>query len=139
MSCFWKGINNGLVHLQKKPNNGIAYQNKQAKDLSIYLKSLNKIRNDVTVTVQGHSITEKQRQENFESINTYDVEKYDKGYLCSTCDPFLILLCQNFKCNIDHHYTGILIKYRYCGEQKVDPKTIIFCSNKKHFWFKKIK
>ena len=34
------------------------------------------------------------------------------GYLCSICDPFLILICELFELGIDHRYLGNVMKYR---------------------------
>ena len=41
-------------------------------------------------------------------VTRINVKSIRNGYLCSTCDPFLCLVCQLFKLNICHNYNGYI-------------------------------
>lgn len=50
------------------------------------------------------------------------------GYLCSSCEPVMLLVCYLFDVNIDHMYYNHLMKYRTKGANK----TLKFNGNKSH-------
>ena len=117
MTCFWDGIRNGLNI------------NKSNLEFILYLKSNNT--KDLHIICNDCNLIEKQLDENFQHINEYNENNINNGYDCSSCDPFLILICHIYNININHNYNGFLIKYI----NNYDYKTILFQSNSNHFWF----
>jgi hypothetical protein len=83
------------------------------------------------VTVNDEKITSKQLEENFMHISALDPEQIGEGYLCSTFDPLLILVCQLFKTAIVHNY---LRKHQiiYRSSKNTTNKTITLNSDKGH-------
>jgi len=127
MTCFWTGIIKNLdeddlkkMGFGKKPN---------VHELIHTLKVLNK--KDHSVHWNGNPLTNKQKEENFNHINDYDHKTANHGYLCGTCDPFLILLSDILKIDIEHTFLGNLIHYKNDGH-----KTYSFGSNRGHFYKK---
>jgi hypothetical protein len=87
-----------------------------------YLKSNNTHTNNVKI--QGKNLTEKEIQENFEHIRNYSESEIYKGYYCSTSDPFIILICELFKVNVEHQYCSVIINYTVD-----DPKMLLKISS----------
>jgi hypothetical protein len=87
----------------------------------------------VDVTVNDEKITSKQLEENFMRISALEPDKIGEGYLCSTFDPLLILVCQLFKITIIHNY---LRKHQiiYRNSKNTTNKTITIHSDKGHAW-----
>ena len=80
---------------------------------------------------QNISLSKIQLNENFDHIKNFDVSKITDGYWCSTCDPFLILICKIFEIDIEHNYCNIKINYNNTSNSR---KKLIFNSNRNHFW-----
>jgi hypothetical protein len=98
--------------------------------MATFLKRNNRYTPDVTW--QGERLTPKQMQENVEHVRNYNPDHVGYGYLCSTCDPFLLLVSQLFRVNIEHQYLNTIIRYRYgcpCGRTPV----LRFRSDHGHF------
>ena len=94
------------------------------------LKKKNK--NTNRVTWQNQPIRTQQIEENKEHIRLYNSCCAPNGYLCSTCDPFIILLCELLEIDIVHNYLGNNIMYKNTHKSK---GTVYFKSNRGHFWF----
>jgi|TARA_Y100000991_G_scaffold5506_1_gene4354 hypothetical protein len=125
MTCFWDGILHNLndddfqrVFQVNKPNN---------KNLIKLLKDNN--RKTKNINWNGEIFSEKQLEENFIHIKDFNEKFIGNGYLCSTCDPFLVLICELFTVNINHNYCGYLMTYT----NSKSIKTLNFKSNKSHF------
>jgi hypothetical protein len=86
-----------------------------------------------SVLWNGQVLSEKQLEENIEHIKSYKITQAHSGYWCSSCDPFLLLICELFDVNINHKYMSTNIKYT---KDKAN-KTLYFASNRNHFWFVK--
>tara|TARA_B100001093_G_scaffold519731_1_gene610140 strand:+ start:1061 stop:1459 length:399 start_codon:yes stop_codon:yes gene_type:complete len=129
MTCFWDGILNSLNNDEK---NKLGLENKN----SIYclidcLKNLNnKTQN---VLWQNRNLSCNELKENYEHIRLYNKTSAKNGYLCSTCDPFLILLCEILEKDLSHYYLGNNISYK---NTKKNMGKINYQSNRGHFWFK---
>jgi hypothetical protein len=125
MTCFWDGIlkeltNDDFKKLKtKKPNN---------KNFVVLLKNSN-TKETKNIKWNGDTLSDNQIKENYEHIKDFDVKSIRNGYLCSTCDPFLILVCKLFNVNIYHKYCGNLMKYEVDNPNR----TLHFKSNKGHF------
>ena len=93
MTCFWNAIISSLNDEDKKILNvdGKIFPKRMVE----ILKSKNKKTNNVTWN--NEKLKEQQIKENIEHIKELDVNKINRGYLCSTCDPFLILLAEILK------------------------------------------
>jgi len=128
MTCFWDGIMRSLDNNDKKL---LELENKN----SIYslIESLKKKNKKVeNVLWQNSELSNRQKDENKEHIRLYDKNTAKGGYLCSTCDPFLILLCNLLEKDIHHDYLGNKISYKYKNSKK---GTYFYKSNRGHFWF----
>jgi len=62
-------------------------------------------------------------------IKDFNENNINQGYDCSSCDPFMILLCELFKININYDYNGNNIQYMIDNSRK----TIKYSSNQSHF------
>lgn len=129
MSCVWQG----LCHSLKL--------NMNAQDLFKYCKANNRL--VYNVQVNGESLSEQLIKENY--IRIQEIADIKHGYLCSTCDPLLILIANLFDVDIVHDYNGVIIKYqryhkkkcKHCistGESSKFGQTIYVYSNSNHFW-----
>lgn len=128
MTCFWNGIMSALtiedftnIHLKNKPN---------IQQFIEILKNKNIPTTDILW--QNNQLTNKEISENKEHISSFDINSINSGYLCSTCDPFLLLIAALFKVNIEHRYNNHMISYRH----KTDggEKYLKFSSDTGHFW-----
>jgi hypothetical protein len=126
MTCFWDGILHNLTNddFQRafkinKPNN---------KGLVVFLKEQNS-KETKNIKWNGTQLRDQEIQENFQHIKDYNVKSMHGGYLCSTCDPFLILICKLFNVNINHNYCGHMMKYTVPNPIK----TLNFSSDRGHF------
>ena len=130
MTCFWDGILNSLQHNDfkiigiNKPNN--------IDELINVFKSYNI--KPIDITWNGNILKEQEMKEHMESIKVFDSSGKNSGYFCSTCDSFLLLLCQLLHLNVIHKYRDTLIKYIH---KKKTMKTLYFGSDNGHFWFNK--
>ena len=125
MACFWKGIR---ASLSKDDKNKLGITDNTIPDLIKTLKNNNTL--DINVLWQNKTLTKKELDENFTHIRDYPIDSYKNGYLCSTCDPFIILLCNTLNVNIKHEYLGDIILY---STESVN--TYIFKSNRGHFTY----
>jgi len=127
MSCFWDTL---IKKVNKDELNILLKITKPTpKTFANGLKNENiKVEN---VLWNSNELTVKERQENFDHIKEYDINTVTNGYLCSVCDPFLILIAELFKIEIIHHFNGNTINYKYSFEPK---NTITIHSNKGHMW-----
>ena len=106
-----------IIGLNPKPN---------AKDFIQALQEYNtKTEN---VTCQGVKLREQELKENMESIKNIDLNRLNKGYLCSSCDPLLLLYCELFNVSIDFNFNGTNIKYINTKESKRQNYNIITMS-----------
>ena len=80
----------------------------------------------------GKPLSKKELVENLYHVHNLDVNNIDYGYLCSSCDPYLLLICQLYGINIQHDYNGTKILYTYKPDKYA--KTLNFTSNNAHFW-----
>ena len=126
MACFWQGI---LSSLSIEDKIKLSITNNNIPKFIKALKNLNT--KNIDVLWQNQYLSKKQLAENYEHVKNYNESNYNKGYLCGTCDPFLILLCHILEINIKHMYLGNEIKY-----SKKSKKSYIFGSNKSHFSYK---
>lgn len=129
MTCFWDGI---LQALDNSDFQVVGCNNRlNRQQLINLLKTKNVEIQDVTWN--GMKLTPQEIKEHYEAIKSYDINKINNGHLCSSCDSFLLLICQVFNVNIKHSYINVDIEYK---NQKVQRKTLQFASNHGHFWKK---
>ncbi len=127
MTCFWDGI---LQALDKKDFELVSSNTKMNKEQFIrLLKSKNTETKEVCWN--GSKLSEQELKEHFETIKNYDISKINQGHLCSSCDSFLLLICEVFDVKIKHIFLNVNIEYK---KDKVQRKTLNFASNGGHFW-----
>ena len=127
MTCFWNAI---ISSLTKEDKNILGIQNKLYPKIIVEIL---KNKNDYTPDVlwNNEEIRKQQQKENIEHIKDLDVNGIGRGYLCSTCDPFLILLSQLLEVTVKHNYNGVTIIYK---NKKNERRIINYSSDKGHFW-----
>jgi len=106
MSCFWDSLLNSLT---KEDCIKLNLKKKTPEDLANVLKQNSYV--NVLTKCQGKSLSKKQLEENKIHINNYNIDSINNGYLCSTCDPFLLLFCELLQIDIHHKYISNWIIY----------------------------
>jgi len=129
MTCFWDGI---ISSLDKDDLNilGLIELPKPAK-LATRLKQLNKKTSKINWELKPLHFNE--IEENYIHVRDFAHQSIYNGYLCSICDPFLCLICQLLKVNINHTYLKHTVHYTIDNARK----TFYYSSNRGHFWKKK--
>ena len=95
MTCFWNGILKGLKkddleYITKRPVNRWP----TIRELIIFLKKSNRMTDNVTWN--SNTLSKMEKEENKHAIKTFNISGINNGYGCSTCDPFLLLICEIF-------------------------------------------
>ena len=129
MSCFWDSLLNSL---NKEDCVKLNLIKKTPKHLANRLKGNSKV--NLSTKCQGNLLTKKQLEENKLHIDNYDVNSVNDGYLCSTCDPFLLLFCEILSIDIHHKYLNNMVIYS-TGSNRIE----YFKSNKGHIQYIKKK
>lgn len=128
MTCFWDGLLRGL----NDDNLLLIGMNKRCTPHG-FIESLQEhARLTDDIVHNGTEMSQQLLKENLEAVKVYDVKSIRSGYMCSTCDPFLCLVCSLCKCNIIHKYCGTKIEYTNVNNPI---NTLEFESNNSHFWF----
>ena len=122
MACFWNGINNSLVSKLKS-------KSYRPIELVEFLKKNN--RKTYNMLWNNKRLSNKELEENYERVKSYDSRTVHQGYDCSCADPFLLLIGEIFKVNIVHNFNGTIVKYTCINN---DNTTLSFGSNRGHFW-----
>lgn len=130
MTCVWDSLLHGIPaekflqkNMQNKPNQ---------KDFVALLKNNNKKINNITVN--AINLTKKEIEENYDAITNFNINSIYDGYLCSSSDPFFILICDFFQCSIHHTCVNNIIKYEINNPQF----RLHIASSHSHMMFKKI-
>ena len=125
MTCVWKGLLNCL----DESDFAKFGMNKKPKELEFvrFLKSKNRLCHNVTW--QHENLSNQFLDECFKAVKVFDEHSIRRGYFCSTCDPFIILVCELFKVDVVHLYCGFNILYKNRGSTR----TFKVRSNKGHF------
>ena len=126
MTCYW----DGLLRSLDQEDLTLLNSNKNINniDFILLLKKNNKICENVKW--QNEFLMKKLLEENYEMVKGFNENNINQGYDCSSCDPFMILLCELFKININHDYNGVNIQYKIEDTRK----TINYKSNQSHFF-----
>lgn len=127
MTCFWDGV---MKSLNKNDFDLI----NEKKSSHIELITMLKRRKTPMINVlwENQKISENEIKEHLLAIDEYDINGIPGGHLTSSCDSFLLLICELFKVNIEHMYMIHTIKYSNTKEVR---KTLYYSSNDKHFVF----
>ena len=127
MTCFWNGV---LKSLNK---NDFDFINETKKNTPCFIELLKKkIKPMCNVLWQGKTIKEREIREHLQAIKEYNINNISNGHLTSTCDSFLLLICELFQVDIIHHYLKNDIYYKYQGNSR---KILHFSSSTGHFVF----
>ena len=124
MTCVWDALAKKIPFDTKKNKK----KNISIDKLFHTLKENNKLTTDILCNNQ--ELTQKQLQEGFERINSLKFSKINNGYDCSTCDPLLMLVAQNYNISIIHHFMDVKIVYK---NKNFPNKVIYFSSSYNHF------
>lgn len=122
MSCFWIGIR----RIQQ-----LRDATRSPSDVLAYLKEHNRL--PLHVHWQKQPISKQLMLESFNTIKQY--KRIENGHLTSSCDPFLLLCCELFKCNIRFNYLGNMISIEYMSDTKSNETipTYNFTGSSSHF------
>ena len=115
MTCVWDGIIKKL-DLKTTPHK-----------FSSCVIMKNKITDNVVVN--GEELTEKQKKENYERIRK--IGNIKNGYLMSSFDPLLVLICELYETNLVHNFNGH--KIIYTNKKNPSKKPLYFYSDNEHF------
>ena len=128
--CFWNGILSKLNDEDFKFAN--FYFNKTKDSRVIFFIEQLKSKNTKTNRIQWQNtlLSKKELDENFEHVQNFNIKSINKGYDCSSCDPFLLLITEIFQIEIIHQYCGNIITYKSDNPRK----KVLFYSNRGHFW-----
>jgi hypothetical protein len=128
MTCFWDGI---LKQLKNDDFNIMFGVNKRLNRVQFIKELKSKNKKCDNVKWMNKDLSKIEKKEIFTAVKDYNINKISGGHLCSSCDYFLVLLCELCKINILHIYMKNKIVYKYKGKTR---KNLIFRSNNKHFW-----
>lgn len=118
MTCFW----NSLIE-------ALGRHDVSVRDFIVDLQNRNT--HTANVRCNGELVTPQQQEENVAAVQGYDVGGVHGGYMCSACDPFLLLVSEVHVCNIHHTYNGTRIEYRHSSGTGRD---IYLASDRGHMW-----
>ena len=125
MTCFWDGI---FKSLNQDDFKFIGETKTNIQNFINILKIKNKQMNDVLW--QKTKLKKQEIKEHMEAIKDYKVSKIHGGHLTSSCDSFLLLVCQLFQVKIIHRYMKNIIIYQ---NSKKERKTLQFSNSRSHF------
>jgi hypothetical protein len=130
MTCFWDGI---LQKLTDDDFRHIGQTRVNRTQFIVFLK--NKVVPMSNVMWQNSDLTDQEIEEHISAIRDYDISKIQHGHLTSTCDSFLLLICELFCVNINHNFMSYMngsqiINY---SNKRNSRKTLNFTSNTGHF------
>jgi hypothetical protein len=129
MTCFWRG----LIRQLTVDDFNRAFKIKHKPDYKEFVKLLIRFNTKpINVKHNGVALSEQQIDEALQHIATLDVKKLGKGYLCSSCDPVIMLVAQLFTLSINHDYNGFVQKYTVDGTVTV--RELNLCSNVSHMF-----
>tara|TARA_X000000950_G_C13317722_1_gene419267 strand:- start:58 stop:447 length:390 start_codon:yes stop_codon:yes gene_type:complete len=125
MTCFWDGIYKSLNE------NDFKFIGEKKTNIRSFINIL-KIKNTQMIDVLWlkNKLKTQEIKEHMEAINNYNINKIHRGHLTSSCDSFLLLICQLFQVKIIHHYCNNTIIY---NNSKKERKTLHFSSTSSHF------
>lgn len=128
MTCFWDAILQSLTLQELKDTLKCKHKPNPKTFSELLRRNVVKTHN---VMWNNEKLSDRELSENFEHIQSFDPNTVKRGYDCSSCDPFLLLICQLFKINIRHKFLKATINYTYIPEAR---KTLQFGSNRGHFY-----
>lgn len=128
MTCVPDGL---IKKLEQKEFTLIGIEDNRRPSARMFIKQM-KHNNKKTYNVswQNNTLTDKELDENYERINSIELDKIHNGYLCSSCDPLLLLYCELFFVGIDILFNGTPLTYR---NTKFTNRVLQFSSNSSHF------
>lgn len=128
MTCFWSSIHKSLMK-----NKIIPEANSNIETLKKFVEIIKcNAACAPDISINKVFLSKKAQKENLFAIKNYDVNTIDRGYYCSTCDPFLIIISKIFSCNVEHNFDGHVILYE--NTTAINPIHLHFGSNASHFW-----
>jgi len=127
MTCFWDGVMKSL----NKNDFDLINEKKSSNSELIAMLKRRKIPM-INVLWENQKLSENEIKEHLLAIDEYDTNGIPGGHLTSSCDSFLLLICELFNVNIEHMYMINTIKYNNTKETR---KTLYYSSNNKHFVF----
>ena len=131
MTCFWDGM------LQSLKTHQLIESSMKIKP---FIETLQQAANDYkqmeSVLWNQELLSTQLQQELLQHIREFDPSTVSQGYLCSSCDAFLCLLCQMLQIRIEHFYCNHRILYEPKDIDSSTHKHILlrFKSDKGHFW-----
>lgn len=128
MTCFWDGLIKELTSKVFSSYFPIKRIIKPRELIQILMEH-----NTKTVNVMWNKIMLRDQEmiENYTMVKNFNSNNIYNGYLCSACDPFLLLVCELFNVNIEHNYNGNKIIYK--NLKNINNRTLYFRSNRNHF------
>ena len=139
MTCFWDGILHSLTLSELSQLSPIPLLSKPKPHELVRMLQANN-RRPSHVRWMNEPLSNQLQQELWETVRDFTVSSITQGYLCSTCDAFLCLLCELIQIPIRHNYlqrTMIMYDYSmdsYRSSNSHTSRCLQFASNQGHFW-----
>mgnify|MGYP001291128393 FL=1 len=127
MTCFWDGVMKSL-----NKNDFDLINEKKSSHIELIRMLKRRKTPMINVLWENQKLSKNEIKEHLLAIDEYDINGIPGGHLTSSCDSFLLLICELFKVNIEHMYMIHTIKYSNTKEVR---KTLYYSSNDKHFVF----
>ena len=108
MSCFWDSL---IQSISNEDRITFFNNNLNPIDFAKTLKQKNTL--TLNVTWNTENLTTQFLDENKQAIDSYDTNTIYNGYYCSTCEPFLFLICELLNIEIQHNYNNNLMIYKH--------------------------
>ena len=130
MSCFWEGI---IKTLNENEKSKLSLANGASKiELVKCLKRKSYHLTDANVLWQGEKLKKQLCNELKMWVDNYNEQNINNGHDTSSCDPFLVLLCELLDWNITFMYTGSKISFENGNSGK--KRLVKFGANTHHFF-----
>ena len=124
MTCVWDGILRSLRDEDFETFEGPIPRT--PRQLIRFFKGHNRVVTDIAWN--GKEITPRNAAENVVHISNIELED---GYLCSSCEPLMFLLCSLFRVNVHHDYCNTRMTY----ETPQARTTLHYRNGRRHFVF----
>lgn len=125
MTCFWTGLMKCLTPADYQ----FLRVPQPLSELEFVTRLKRQNKPPTSVIWQQQRMSTQLIQESTAAVAAFDASTINRGYWCSTCDPFILLTSELFRVNIHHRFCSHLITYTVSNARK----TLYVTSDTGHF------